>query len=782
MKTAGRIILFIIFILIAGFGITRLRFDTNLTTVLPPKIAQVEAVKSFNQYFKDDQHVVVWLHTEDEKVYADDAAELAQFLEDHLRCEVIHSPDFDQEDGIYAREVAKVWTLSNPSVIREFKESLDNPNALREKLYALKEKVRSSFESGKAIRQSYDPFGFLEHPSLQKLAETEYSFESDDGQSRFLLVKNLTQHTSNSYTNDTEWLTQLRTTLQEWNRDYDDLFRFGLTGGPVYNSEVGTGMQQDLLGTLSMTLGLVGLLFLILQRSFFQLIMLTLVVVVTFLLTLGIAGWIIPSLSVLSMGFAAILLGLVIDYAVVILRESSHFDNNRQSIRKGLGSSIIWAAVTTSLVFSILMLSSFPGVKQLGLLILIGLASGAYVMLYAVPWYIQFMKPKAGLQITRAARYSKKILFLPAMLLLVGGGVFFLKGTPTFSFALSSLQPKSGEATIIQSELAQRFSSWSDLRTVVFAHADSPETLREKLQKAEKAALDLQEAGLLTDVLLPSELIPNPDDYDANLAAMRSILSRWDDISSIALEVGFTEEALKYDHAIAKAFSTLPETYAEFKQLPTDHSITKGMIATDGDNIYFRGNVTLAQPLTPETFAKMTALNSDNVIMTGWGTLSAALEPVVRSDFQNVFLPAALIILIALGVVFRNWKEAALVLIVLITSLISVNACMVFLGIQWNFLNIIGFPLILGVGIDYSIHLIFALRRQGSLQKSIWHGVGIAITFCGISSVIGFGSLALAQNEVLRSLGSVCAIGVFITMLLTLLVIPPVWRNWCNSN
>ena len=42
----------------------------------------------------------------------------------------------------------------------------------------------------------------------------------------------------------------------------------------------------------------------------------------TFLITLGTGGWVFGTLNLVSVGFAAILLGLVVDYAVVIARES----------------------------------------------------------------------------------------------------------------------------------------------------------------------------------------------------------------------------------------------------------------------------------------------------------------------------------------------------------------------------------------------------------------------------------------------------------------------------
>jgi len=775
MKTAWRLTLFTLILLLSIWGAMRLRWETDLTGVLPDKIAQIQAVKSFNQYFKDDRQVVVWIQAKEDKVYEGDVEELAGFLESTLPCQISYDSSSGQDHDKFIKDLAEVWVLSKPEIVDEFITNLQNDDLQRNNLLELKDTIRRSLQSGNVTRQSYDPFGFMLHPGLQTLSNgDDYSFLSDDEKSRFFFVKNLKNNSSESYIDDKEWVETLRHKMSEWNTEYDDSFTFQLTGGPVYNSEIGAGMQKDLLGTIA------GLLFLILQRSFLQLIVLISLVGLTFFITLGIMGLIMPSLSVLSVGFAAILLGLVIDYAIVILREAQQFDQDRKAIRSGLQKSILWAAMTTGLVFSILMLSSFPGVKQLGLLILIGLTVGALIMIYGIPWYLEKFPTKQKILFSSKARKGNRSLILPLLLILMGIGVFLLKGTPDFNFSLHNLQPSGGEASTVQKELTQRFSSWSDLNTTIFSHAESSEALEKKISIAEQAANGLVKDGVLTNSRLPSALIPYPSAYERNHAKLSTLLDNWVRLEALATEAGFTREATKHNYSIIKTIAELPNTYDHMQLQGRKNNITDRIFATDNDTIYFRGGITLSKPLTPESLNNMRELNSEGVVMTGWGTLSTALEPLVKKDFKTIFLPAVGVILLALTFVFRNLKESFLVFIVLITSLITVNSIMVLVEIPWNFLNVIAFPLIVGVGIDYSIHLIFALRRHG--ESSIWRGVGLAITFCGISSFVGFGSLNFAQNEVLRSLGLVCSIGVIVTMFLSLLVIPPVWRKWCGNS
>lgn len=776
--TLPRILLFILILVITGVGLSRLRFQTDLTAVLPNEVAQVNAVKSFHQYFSDDHQMVVHVTATEDKVYGEDISALSEFLEGKFpETEVVNGSEKDPR--LFARETGQIWALLETTKVEDFTNQLRDEDALRQNLRQIKEDIQNSFQSGKAISRSYDPVGFFSHhPGLAEMLDSDYSFESDDGQSRFFFLKRPAS-ADWGYKEEGEWVESVREQLAEWNADYDGIFRFGLTGGPVYNSEVGEGMQKDMLGTVSVTLILITLLFLVVQRSFSQLLVLILSVGVTFLLTLGVAGWIMPEMNVLSVSFAAILLGLIIDYVVVILREGRHFPPDRKEIRKALRGSILWAAFSTALVFSVLLLSSFPGVTQLGGLVVIGLSIGALVMLWMVPWFLEKGKKTDGLRLRREARRGMNILMLPLLLILGSILLLWLKGSPPFHFSLSAIQPKSSEAARVQNTLTEKFSSWSDLRTVVFIQADSAKELKEKLITARAEAHRLQEKGLLTDSQFPADLVPMKSSYAGSIAALKGLEKDWPRIMEICAEEGFTEEALKFDDAIFKEILSLPDSYEAFTQLPKKTSMTSDMMAEYEGRYYFRGNVTLSSPLEPAHLEDMRLLNADGITMTGWGTLSATLQPLVQSDFKRIFLPAVGVIFLGLGIVFRNWKETLLVLLILITSLITVNALMVLAGVSWNFLNCIAFPLIVGIGIDYSIHLIFSMRRQEENQQSIWRGVGLAIGFCGLSSVIGFTSLTTAQNELLKSLGWICAVGVFITMFLSLLILPPVWRAWC---
>ena len=66
-------------------------------------------------------------------------------------------------------------------------------------------------------------------------------------------------------------------------------------------------------------------------------------------MTLAVGGLILQTLNVISVGFAAILLGLAVDYGLVLYQEAAACPGaDVRSIRRAVGPSIWWAAVTTA--------------------------------------------------------------------------------------------------------------------------------------------------------------------------------------------------------------------------------------------------------------------------------------------------------------------------------------------------------------------------------------------------------------------------------------------------
>jgi uncharacterized membrane protein YdfJ with MMPL/SSD domain len=93
--------------------------------------------------------------------------------------------------------------------------------------------------------------------------------------------------------------------------------------------------------------------------------------------------------------------------------------------------------------------------------------------------------------------------------------------------------------------------------------------------------------------------------------------------------------------------------------------------------------------------------------------------------------------------------------------------------IPLNPANMIVLPLILGIGIDDGVHVVHDYRRQrGGYQLGASTASGIVVT--SLTTMIGFGSLMLAEHRGLASLGRVLTIGVACCLFTSLIMLPAI--------
>src|SRR4029079_11570333 len=98
-------------------------------------------------------------------------------------------------------------------------------------------------------------------------------------------------------------------------------------------------------------------------------------------------------------------------------------------------------------------------------------------------------------------------------------------------------------------------------------------------------------------------------------------------------------------------------------------------------------------------------------------------------------------------------------------------------GVSLNPANMIGLPLIVGVGVDNGVHVLhdYRSRRRGrSYLLAATTGQGIAVS--ALTTVLGFGTLMAASHRGLVSLGLVLALGGTFCMAAALGLLPAALR------
>ena len=152
------------------------------------------------------------------------------------------------------------------------------------------------------------------------------------------------------------WLETFRAHVDHWQaawrktRGSEGAVEIGLTGTPAFMAEIGTEMERDMTISVVMTLVLISVLFFIMHRQLRPLSWLVAAMLAILVVAVNLGALLYGDLSVMSVGFAAILIGLAVDYGIVLYREAMDSRGSARDLRRAVGPGIAWAAATAMLL------------------------------------------------------------------------------------------------------------------------------------------------------------------------------------------------------------------------------------------------------------------------------------------------------------------------------------------------------------------------------------------------------------------------------------------------
>lgn len=139
----------------------------------------------------------------------------------------------------------------------------------------------------------------------------------------------------------------------------------------------------------------------------------------------------------------------------------------------------------------------------------------------------------------------------------------------------------------------------------------------------------------------------------------------------------------------------------------------------------------------------------------------------------TIAIPAAFVaIALLLFCDFRRIKPTAMAMVPLLVASAWLVGCMRLIGLEYNFVNVVAIPILIGIGVDDGVHLLHRLRHGGGLRTA-GAGVGRAMLLTSLTTMVGFGSIGLYSHRGMASLGIALAIGVAACFLATLVALPP---------
>lgn len=232
----------------------------------------------------------------------------------------------------------------------------------------------------------------------------------------------------------------------------------------------------------------------------------------------------------------------------------------------------------------------------------------------------------------------------------------------------------------------------------------------------------------------------------------------------------------------------------------------KNLVSADGRaaaiNIIFLESITDNEFIRRGVDEKIQAVidaehgGPEQLYYTGLPHFKAASAKAMVADLSRLLPLALLLIVIVLAVCVRSVRGVVLPVLAVVMSLIWTMGIMVLCGSRLSLGTIALPPLLLVLGIAYSMHVIteyFELARPGRTVAAVLvetgRSINMPVLVAAMTTVLGF--LSLFANDIvsIRDMGIYSAIGITIAFVLAVVFVPatlallplPTWKSETNA-
>lgn len=164
------------------------------------------------------------------------------------------------------------------------------------------------------------------------------------------------------------------------------------------------------------------------------------------------------------------------------------------------------------------------------------------------------------------------------------------------------------------------------------------------------------------------------------------------------------------------------------------------------------------------------------VDLTGLIVIRKLLVDLMKSDGVKITVLAFVLIFFALLITLGSVKRGILPLISVTFAILWAAGGLQILGVPLNVMTVGLAPMLMGLGIDYGIHMVMRLREEipkgpGYVERTLLT-TGKALLYTSSTTMMGFGSLLFASMPGLTSLGALGVVGIFFAYIASVLLLP----------
>lgn len=780
-RNAGRALAAALLLTLVGFGLsTRLSLNADMSSLLPETFESVRDLSVLREKFGGMGYVVVvgqGASPEDLRRFADDLAPRLEALEGIRFVEYQRASDFFEDRALYY-----LSTEDLSEVQRRLKE---------------RERYERRMKNPMFVRLDDEPAPSIDFGDITaKYAGSSHDRLAGDGERYYLdpsarVVALLAKPAGTSV--DLDYAKQIVGRVEDFVASQDLSAYPGLTVATTgtYKKKIDqqTQITADVAWASSIALLLMVLYLAFHFRSLMGIALVLAPTTAGLLWTYGFVAVAYGQVNLLTAFLGAILGGLGTEHGIHLYGRYSSLRAEGRSGESAMreafthtGGAALISSIVAALTFASLAISDFSAFREFGVIAAVGMIVlvFAYVLIY--PAIIGLcarlgwdLKPRQA--VTGASSALSRILPRRprafGLVIAVALALLMVRVPHTrFDYDLGTLE----DSTLPSFQLDRKVNEllgYSQTPVVLFTDSSDEERALVEQLNARKEALG--EASTIDFAAALDDLVPPAQEEK------RAILDKIDKTLSRVKRESLDSEAQEGFDALRRMSQAQPFTRADipasirrqFEGVAGDGGFVlafPGISLGDGERVSM-----LAREVRDLELPKRDSQSAPTrVSAVGEALILADIIDMVTREALPVLSAAILFVLVALWITLGKLRLALVCLLPTVVSILGLVGLMDYAGIEFNFLNIVAIPVLIGTTVDAGVHLVTRLGGTGGGENfsAIYAETGRAI--CGglITSAVGFGAMIIADHPGLASLGRLTILGFSLNLVVMLLAFP----------
>lgn len=547
-------------------------------------------------------------------------------------------------------------------------------------------------------------------------------------------------------------------------------------GMPVMTATLSRDIAHNMLVLLPVALLLMIVMLYLAFRQLRGVVLPFSVVVMSIVLSMGLMaalGWKVTLLSIL---LPVMLIAIANDYGIHLIalyqeiNAMGHVVNRKELIGmllRKLTRPILLTGLTTIVGILGLLSHILLPARQLGILAATGIAFALMLSLLFIPAVLMMLKmpPPAKAKgsakkhplekiLARMARgivhHPRRVLAGSALLLLVAAGGLFLVRVDA---NIENFFPKNHPVRISADLVNSHFGGSEDI-SVWFRGDIMDPAILQRMEQYQETLKNNEHVGNIVSIVDAlhemSKAINDPGDpYYDRIPDSREAVAQYFVLYSMSGDPEDFEQLVDFDYENAQILVRLNT-----------------------------GSTRAIQDVVREIRA-LTAGDPAFAGIGGYGYINARISDLIMSGQLRSLVLAILMVSLMVMLFFRSVPSGFYVALPLVAAILILFGLMGYAGIRLDVATAMLSSIMIGVGVDYSIHFIWRYRQERTGGKSAKAAIyetltttGRGIVFNGLSVVVGFSALLVSTFTPIRFFGFLVVVSITSCLAGALVVLP----------